>query len=102
MPANPLGVQNIHNVTNKASDLLRERGENNRAIWLRAPKSGPEHYTGFSRSKLYELAGKGLIRSVSIRQHPGQVKGTRLFHLQSVLDYIASCEVAASAKGAGE
>lgn len=73
-----------------AADLLAER-ESRRPVWLRAPKSGPEHYTGFSRAKLYELAGQRKIRSVSIRQ-PGQVKGTRLFHLQSVLDYIASCE----------
>lgn len=61
-------------------------------VWVRAPLRGPEHFTGIGRSKLYELAGKGLIRSVSIRQ-PGQVRGTRLFNLQSVLDYVNSCEV---------
>lgn len=61
-------------------------------VWVRAPSRGPEHFTGFSRSKLYELASAGLIRSVSIRQ-PGQVKGTRLFHLQSILDYIDRCEI---------
>jgi hypothetical protein len=35
--------------------------------------------------------GKGHFRSVSIRA-PGQVKGTRLFHLQSILDFISKCE----------
>ncbi len=62
-------------------------------MWIRAPKSGPEHYTGFTRSKLYELDAKEKIRSTSIRE-PGQVKGTRLFNLQSILDFIESCETA--------
>ena len=67
-------------------DLLADRN-GTLPVWIRSPKSGPEHFTGFSRSKLYELAGAGLIRSVSIRQ-PGQVRGTRLFDLASILDYI--------------
>jgi hypothetical protein len=53
--------------------------------------SGVEHFTGFSRAKLYELAANGKIRSVSIRE-PGAIKGTRLFHLKSILDFIESCE----------
>jgi hypothetical protein len=60
-------------------------------VWIRAPKGGPEYYSGFTRSKLYELDAKGRIRSTSIRE-PGQVKGTRLFNLQSILDFIESCE----------
>jgi hypothetical protein len=56
-------------------------------IWVRAPKSGTELYTGFSRAKLYELANRGEIKSVSIR-HRGQFKGTRLFHLSSILKFI--------------
>jgi hypothetical protein len=83
-------VQNSNGITDKASALLSERA-GNLPVWVRANTRGPEHFTSIGRSKLYELAGKGLIRSVSIRQ-PGQVKGTRLFHLQSVLDYVASCE----------
>jgi hypothetical protein len=59
-------------------------------IWIRSPKIGPEHYTGLTRSKLYELAGKGKIKSRSIRE-PGQIKGTRLFNLRSILDFIESC-----------
>jgi len=63
-------------------------------VWIRSPKGGPEHYTGFTRSKLYQLAGKGKIRSVSIRE-PGQVKGVRLFNLGSILNFIGQCEAAA-------
>ena len=66
-------------------------------VWIRSPKGGPEHYTGFTRSKLYQLAGEGKIRSVSIRE-PGRVKGTRLFHLASILDFIARCEAEAEAQ----
>ncbi len=56
-------------------------------IWVRAPVQGPEYFTGFTRSKLYEIAGAGLIRSVSIREG-GAVKGVRLFDLASVIAYI--------------
>ena len=72
-------------------------------VWIRSPKGGTEPYSGFSRSKLYELAANGLIRSVSIRE-PGAMKGTRLFNLQSILAYIEKCETnaleAAGGKGA--
>lgn len=74
----------------KARELLTERA-NGLPIWIRAPKFGTEHFTGFSRAKLYELAGKNLIRSVSIRE-PGQVRGCRLFHLGSIIAYIEKCE----------
>jgi hypothetical protein len=63
--------------------------------WVRSPKIGAEYYSGFSRAKLYELAGAGKIRSVSIRS-PGQVKGTRLFNLASILDFIDKCEQGAA------
>lgn len=74
----------------KARELLTER-TNGLPVWIRAPKSGVEFYTGFSRAKLYQLAGEGKIRSVSIREQ-GAVKGTRLFNLQSILDFIVKCE----------
>jgi hypothetical protein len=64
-------------------------------VWIRSPKSGPEFYCGFSRSKLYEEAAKGNIRSVSIRE-PGQLKGTRLFELNSILAFIERCEAKAA------
>jgi hypothetical protein len=74
----------------KARELLQDQASG-LPSWIRSPKQGVEFYSGLSRSKLYELAGRGAIRSVSIRQ-PGQVKGTRLFYLQSILDFIAKCE----------
>ncbi|PAW89512.1 MAG: hypothetical protein B9S33_02670 [Pedosphaera sp. Tous-C6FEB] len=77
-----------------AAELQAER-DGKLPVWIRSPKSGPEHYCGFSRAKLYELAGDGKIRSVSIRQ-PGQVKGVRLFHLGSILDFVARCETEAN------
>ena len=60
-------------------------------VWIRAPKFGQEYFSGLSRSKLYELHWQGKIQSKSIRQ-PGQVKGTRLFNLRSVLDFIETCD----------
>ena len=83
-----------------AAELMEER-QGQLPVWIRSPKSGPEHYAGFSRAKLYELAGDGKIRSVSIRA-PGQVKGVRLFHLGSILDFVARCEATANAEAKGE
>lgn len=74
----------------QAAELLQER-QRGLPIWIRSPKHGNEFYTGLSRAKLYELAGAGKIRSHSLRE-PGQVKGTRLFNLQSILDFIERCE----------
>jgi len=82
-------VQTTRPVPEKARELLSDQS-NGRPVWIRSPKRGVEFYTGFSRAKLYELAGAGKIKSVSIRE-PGQVKGTRLFLLQSILDFISSC-----------
>lgn len=78
----------------QAAELIAERA-NGLPIWIRSPKNGNEFYTGLSRAKLYELAGAGKIRSHSIRK-PGQVKGTRLFNLKSILDFIEQGEKAAS------
>ena len=84
-------------IPEKARELLNSQS-NGRPEFIRAPRNGGvEFYSGISRSKLYELAGKGYIRSCSIRE-PGQVKGTRLFHLQSILDFIAKCEQQAEVK----
>ncbi len=77
-------------ITPTLSERLAER-EGKLPVWIRCPKSGPEHYSGFSRAKLYELATSGAIRSVSIRK-PGQVRGTRLFHLGSILKFVEECE----------
>jgi|ERR1035437_514481 hypothetical protein len=80
----------------KAAELLNDRN-GNLPCWVRSPKIGAEYFSGFSRAKLYELAAKNLIRSVSIRE-PGQVKGTRLFHLASILAFIEKCEQGAAQK----
>lgn len=74
----------------RAEELLNDR-TGARPVWVRAPKSGVEFYSGSSRAKLYEWAGKGFIRSVSIRE-PGQIKGCRLFNLESILAFIDACE----------
>lgn len=71
-----------------ANDLLHDRN-GCLPLWVRAPARGPEHYSGLTRAKLYDLAGKGSIRSVSLRE-PGKAKGCRLFNLPSILDYINS------------
>lgn len=78
----------------RARELLQDQSSG-RPVWIRPPKQGVEFYCGFSRANLYEGASKGYFRSVSIRE-PGQVKGTRLFHLQSILDFIAKCEQTAT------
>ena len=70
----------------RVADLMNDR-EGKLPVWIRSPKNGKEYYTGLGRTKLYELAGKNLIRSVSIRT-PGQLRGIRLFHLPSILAFI--------------
>jgi hypothetical protein len=74
----------------RAAQFISER-EGNLPVWVRAPKHGHEFYSGCTRPKLYEWAGKGFIRSVSIRE-PGRIKGVRLFHLASILAFIERCE----------
>ncbi len=71
-------------------ERLEER-EGALPVWVRCPIRGGERYTGLSRSKLYQLATDRKIRSVSLRE-PGQIKGTRVFHLRSILNYFESLE----------
>jgi hypothetical protein len=80
----------------KARELLNDQA-NGQPVWIRPPKHGVEFYTGFSRARLYQGAADGDFRSISIRK-PGMVKGTRLFNLQSILDFIAKCEQQAEVK----
>ncbi len=87
-----------HREPRHVADLLGERHAS-LPVWIRAPKGGTEHYTGFSRSKLYDLYSQGKIDSKSIRE-PGQVRGTRLFNLKSILDFIDRCEPEEAANGA--
>jgi hypothetical protein len=74
----------------KAASLTGER-QGALPIWIRAPVHGPEFFTGFTRAKLYELASRGKIRSVSIRE-AGKLKGVRLFELASILRFIEAIE----------
>lgn len=75
----------------RAQSLLSE-AHNGLPVWVRAPRTNSvESYSGLSRAKLYELATEGHIRSVSIRK-PGQIKGTRLFNLGSILGFIEKQE----------
>ena len=73
-------------VSAKARELLQDQSAG-RPVWIRPPKQGVEFYSGLSRAKLYELGSKGRIDTRSLRD-PGAIKGTRLFRLQSILDYI--------------
>ena len=76
-------------IPEKARELLNDQHAG-LPIWIRPPRAGLEFYSGLSRAKLYELGGKGQIETRSLRD-PGAIKGTRLFLLKSVLDYIAQC-----------
>jgi hypothetical protein len=76
-----------------SSQIMSDR-DGSLPVWVRAPKRGHEFYSGCTRPKLYEWAGKGFIRSVSIRE-PGKIKGVRLFHLASILGFIERCEIEA-------
>ena len=67
-----------------------------RPEFIRCPKGGLEPITGLSRAKLYELITPNVangfkppVKSVCLRK-PGAVKGARLIHLQSLLDYLHS------------
>ena len=77
-------------VSAKARELLQDQSAG-LPVWIRPPKQGVEFYSGLSRAKLYELGGKGRIVTRSIRE-AGQIKGTRLFLLKSILDFIGQCE----------
>ena len=75
----------------KLIDLLAERDRNRLPIWVRADKERGEHFTSLTRAKLYDLASRGKIRSISLRE-PGRQRGCRLFHLPSIIAYIEGCE----------
>jgi hypothetical protein len=81
-----------------ATQIMADR-EGSLPVWVRAPKRGHEFYSGCTRPKLYEWAGKGFIRSVSILE-PGKIKGVRLFHLVSILAFIERCEIESNHDGA--
>jgi hypothetical protein len=57
------------------------------AVWMRVPEVVRGY--GISRTKLFLLAKTGKIKSVSLRE-PGTARGTRLFCVKSIEDYIES------------
>jgi hypothetical protein len=73
--------------------LNKEPISPNTTIWIRMPRDGNCPITGLSKSKLYQLIGghNPPVRSVVLKDD-NQTRGTRLIHLQSLLDYIASFE----------
>lgn len=81
--------------SNRIHDLLYDY-DGPLPVWIRAPKRGPKFFSGFSRAKLYSLHWQGKIQSKSIRE-PSQIRGTRLFNLRSILDFIESCGPGGSA-----
>ena len=74
----------------KLNDIMQD-SDGPLPVWIRPPKAGLEFFTGLSRSKLYSLGAEGKIKTRSLRE-PGQIKGTRLFLLKSILDHIESSE----------
>ena len=92
--ATPGTTKSGNPLTANLTDLLSDRDEIHRPIWIRCPARGTEHFTGLRRGYLYALAAQGKIRSVSIRA-PGKIRGTRLFHLASILAFIATREAEA-------
>ncbi len=75
-----------HRLSLSATELLSER-RGPLPVWVRGPARGLEFFSSTSRAKLYQWAAEGKIHSVSIRE-PGRIRGCRLFHLQSILDFI--------------
>ena len=56
-------------------------------VWIRLPQVTGCY--GISRSKAYQLANEGKVESVSLREE-GQIKGTKLFNVESLEAYINS------------
>jgi len=71
-----------------------------RPEWIRLPRSGtPCGWTGLSRSTLWGILQSGKVRTVVIRR-PGNLRGARLIHLESLLAYLESLTVEAVPTGA--
>ena len=84
---------NYKNAQSKAKELLAERDEALRPVWVRAPKPGQvEHYSGLGRGKLYQAEALGYVKTASLKP-PGAVRGVKLFNLASVLKYVESCVI---------
>ena len=88
---------NSGGLTPQASEFLAER-DGFLPVWIRAPKNGPEPFTGLTRAKLYQLATNGKIVTRCLRDK-GQVRGVRLFSMSSILGYINACPIGMEQEG---
>jgi len=71
--------------------------------FVRAPARGREFFSGFSRSKLYQLERKGEIRGIAIREEQARSnRGIKLFDLQSIFDYVERQACANTKSGNGD
>jgi hypothetical protein len=57
--------------------------------WVRMPRP-KQRLFGLSRTTIFELSERGLIKSAVIRK-PGAVKGIRLVYVPSLLAYLENC-----------
>jgi hypothetical protein len=96
--SSPVELVHTRPLSPKAAELLQDR-IGNLPVWIRPPKTGNDFYCSLSRAKLYELAAEGKIVSRSIRE-AGQIKGTRLFLLSSIFEFIANCDEGKPQQGA--
>jgi hypothetical protein len=86
--ATPAASRKPQSLRPSVAKLMAER-DGLLPVWVRAPKTGLEHYSGLTRPYLYRLAGEGKIRTASIRE-PHQIRGCRLFCLRSILELLES------------
>lgn len=56
--------------------------------WVRFPQKGVEPHCGLTRGTAYNLAKKGFITSASIRIGESGTRGTRIFWLPSIHNYL--------------
>lgn len=98
--SSPVALVHTRPLSPKAAELLQDR-IGNLPVWIRPPRGtgGLDFYCSLSRAKLYELAAEGKIVSRSIRE-VGQIKGTRLFLLSSIFEFIANCDEGKPQQGA--
>jgi hypothetical protein len=82
---------NNEKIRKRVEQMLTERDEALRPIWVRAPKPGAhDFFSGLGRGKLFQAAALGYVRTASLKP-PGAARGVRLFDLRSILKYVESC-----------
>ena len=56
--------------------------------WVRFPQKGREEHCGLTRGTAYKLAKDGLITSALVRTGGNESRGSRIFWLPSIYDYL--------------